>query len=269
MKLFITFLLSSALTCLCCHVASAFVTSLRPTTVHHHHHVVFALPDDLSTQDEPQQVMNDNNDIDKSASPQAPSKIPDGRYDVSKLVGSADNGAGFNQFDPVLKVTGFLSRRFGLVGGLALVAALAAVEGREIVQSLLQDSDSEESPRLGSGEPVTTTTASGLRITEVRVGKSGSVPLPGYIIGIRAVVSIGDRVIYDTGDDKPIAFKLGQRPFQNVLCQGVEEGIQGMRVGGKRVLQVPKELAPPGVNLPPGVPLVYEVELTEVLSGYF
>ena len=38
-----------------------------------------------------------------------------------------------------------------------------------------------------------------------------------------------------------------------------------MKVGGKRVLQVPKNLAPPGVDLPEGVPLTYEVELTEVL----
>jgi FKBP-type peptidyl-prolyl cis-trans isomerase len=42
-----------------------------------------------------------------------------------------------------------------------------------------------------------------------------------------------------------------------------------MRVGGQRILEIPKELAPPGVMLPPGVPLTYTVELTEVLSGYF
>jgi FKBP-type peptidyl-prolyl cis-trans isomerase len=49
----------------------------------------------------------------------------------------------------------------------------------------------------------------------------------------------------------------------------VEEGIKGMRAGGKRVLDVPANLAPPGVDLPPGVPLTYQIELTEVLSGYF
>lgn len=109
----------------------------------------------------------------------------------------------------------------------------------------------------------------GLQITEILVGKGGSTPLPGYIVGINAVVSVGDRVIYDTTTEKPIAFKLGQRPFQNVICEGVEEGIKDMKVGGKRRLDVPKALAPPGVDLPPGVPLTYEVEVTEVLSGYF
>jgi hypothetical protein len=191
-----------------------------------------------------------------------PEPISDGRYDVSKLVGGAEDGAGFNQFDPVLKATGFMSRRFGILGGLAIFAALAAVEGREIFQSF-----DDSTPSAGSGETITS--PSGLKITEVLVGKAGSTPLPGYIIGLRAVVKVGDKIIYDTGDEKPIAFKLGQRPFQNVVCEGVEEGIKGMRVGGKRVLEVPKGLAPPGVDLPPGVPLTYEVELTEVLSGYF
>lgn len=241
-----------------------------PTLIDRHHHVVFALPDDGTSQvGEAGQVKDDQDEPDSLLTkPTTPASVvvPDGRYDVTKLVGSADDGAGFNQFDPVLKVTGFVSRRFGLLGGLALVAALAAVEGREILQSLGENNNSDDAP---AGSRETVTTASGLRITDVRVGKSGSVPLPGYIIGIRAVVSIGDQVIYDTGDDKPIAFKLGQRPFQNVICEGVEEGIQGMKVGGKRVLEVPKNLAPPGVNLPPGIPLVYEVELTEVLSGYF
>jgi hypothetical protein len=189
----------------------------------------------------------------------------DGRYDVSKLTGSADDGAGFNQFDPVLKATGFMSRRFGIFGGLAIFGALFAVEGGEILKSF-QDS----TPTVGSGETITT--GSGLKITELLVGKGGSTPLPGYVIGLRAVVLVGDKVIYDGSEktgEKPIAFKLGQRPFQNVICEGVEEGIMSMKVGGKRILNVPADLAPPGVALPPGVPLTYEIELTEVLSGYF
>jgi len=188
--------------------------------------------------------------------------VSDGRYDVSKLVGGADDGAGFNQFDPVLKATGFLSRRFGILGGLSVFAALAFVEGGEIMKSF-----DDVTPTEGSAQTITT--ASGLQSTELLIGKGGSTVLPGYIIGLQAKVSVGDKVIYDTAGDKPIAFKLGQRPFQNVICEGVEEGIKGMKVGGKRVLQVPKNLAPPGVDLPEGVPLTYEVELTEVLSGYF
>ena len=34
-------------------------------------------------------------------------------------------------------------------------------------------------------------------------------------------------------------------------------------------LTIPKDLAPPGLELPPGVPIVYEIEVTEVLPSYF
>ena len=53
------------------------------------------------------------------------------------------------------------------------------------------------------------------------------------------------------------------------LDEGVEQGIKGMRTGGKRRLLVPKNLAPPGVDVPDGVSLVYDVEVKEVLPGYF
>ena len=190
-----------------------------------------------------------------------------GKYDVSKLVGGqgadGEDGSGFNQFDPVLSATGFLSRRFGIAGGLAVFAGLAFVEGREILKGL-----SDATPEEGNGETVVT--ASGLKITELLIGKGGSAPLPGYIIGLKLKVLIGDKVIYQTAEgEKPVAFKYGQRPFQNAICEGVEEGIKGMKVGGKRILEVPATLAPAGVQLPQGVPLTYEVELTEVLSGYF
>eukprot|EP00592_Proboscia_alata_P006899 CAMPEP_0194359796 /NCGR_PEP_ID=MMETSP0174-20130528/7086_1 /TAXON_ID=216777 /ORGANISM="Proboscia alata, Strain PI-D3" /LENGTH=241 /DNA_ID=CAMNT_0039130911 /DNA_START=98 /DNA_END=823 /DNA_ORIENTATION=- len=186
----------------------------------------------------------------------------DGRYDVTKLTGGADDGAGFNQFDPVLTATTFLSRRFGIVGGLAIFATFLFVEGDEIVKAL-----GDKSPLEGDG--VVVSKPSGLSYTESLIGRSGNVPLAGSVIGLRAKVSIGDTTIYDTKDDKPVAFKLGQRPFQNIVCAGVEEGIVGMKVGGKRRLEVPKDLAPPGLVLPEGVNLVYDIELTEVLAGYF
>lgn len=179
------------------------------------------------------------------------------------LKGAQDkSGAGFNQFDPVLSLSGFLSRRFGIAGGLVLVGLLAATEGNEILKAFL-----ETGPTEGNGQLVTT--PSGLQYTDLLISSSGDSPRPGSVIGFRARVSIGDKVLYDTGDDKPVAFKYGQRPFQNVICEGVEEGLRGMRPGSKRKLLVPPSLAPKGVQLPDGIPLVYELELVEVLPGYF
>jgi len=118
---------------------------------------------------------------------------------ADRLVGGVDDGAGFNQFDPVLKATGFLSRRFGILGGLSIFAALVFVVGGEF---------DDVTPTEGGGQTITT--ASGLQSTELLIGKGGSTPLPGYINGLQAKVSVGDKVIYDTAGDKPIAFKLGQ-----------------------------------------------------------
>jgi FKBP-type peptidyl-prolyl cis-trans isomerase len=41
-----------------------------------------------------------------------------------------------------------------------------------------------------------------------------------------------------------------------------------MRVGGKRSITIPLELGPANIKLPPGVPLIYNVELTEVFTNY-
>lgn len=181
-------------------------------------------------------------------------------YDLKKT--QSKSGAGFNQFDPVLTLTTFLSRRFGLVGGLAIFAGLAATEGSEIFKSF-----TSSGPIVASGETVIL--PSGVSYQDSLIGQNGELPENGFVIGFNAVVSVGDKILYDTRNDKPVAFKLGQRPFQNIVCQGLEDGIVGMRVGSKRLIRVPQSLAPPGVQLPAGVPLVYDVEVTEVLRGYF
>ena len=207
----------------------------------------------------PRSAPDDEAPTDEVEAPATPSKPA--RYDASKLVDSS--GPGFNQFDPVLTATRGLSRRFGLAGGLAIFGILLVVEGGEIVKAL-----GTQEPVVGSNEVVTL--PSGLKYTESLVGRAGdAISLPGAVIGLAIRVSIGDKVIFDSTDGKGVAFKLGQRPFQNVLCEGVEQGIKGMRTGGKRRLLVPKSLAPPGVDVPDGVALVYDVEVKEVLPGYF
>jgi len=205
------------------------------------------------------------------ATPEPAAPSTPARYDLKTDAKEASSkGAGFNQFDPVLSLTSFVSRRLGLAGGLGLVALLAATEGNEILKSVLDTGPQA----VVNGEVVTK--PSGLKYVDLLVASNGDTPRPGAVIGFNAKVFIGEgadaRVLFDTTagpDAKPVAFKYGQRPFQNVVCEGVEEGIQGMRAGAKRRIVVPASLAPKGVNLPDGVSLVYELELLEVLPGYF
>ena len=120
-----------------------------------------------------------------SADESAAAPSTSNRFDLSKT--QDKSGAGFNQFDPVLSLSGFVSRRFGLAGGLAVVALLAATEGNEILKSL-----NDSGPAAGSGETVTT--ASGLQYVDVLIGTRGDTPLPGTVVGFNAVVTIGDKV---------------------------------------------------------------------------
>ena len=73
---------------------------------------------------------------------------------------------GVNLFDPAATLSRALTKRFGIVGGLGLVAVLAVVEGSSIVKSLLEvDKDVSEE------KEVTRTLESGLKVKDVRIGE--------------------------------------------------------------------------------------------------
>ena len=246
----------------------SFQAPLRSTTrhqiarPHRCHNFCMETPPDGAAADEGDTPPSAEPPPSAAAAPSAASS----KYNIREATKTQrQEGAGFNQFDPVLTVSRFISRRFGLAGGLVFVALLAATEGNEILKSVL-----ETGPKEGNGQTITT--PSGLQYVDVLISSSGDFPKPGAVIGFNAKVSIGGQTLFDSTSGpnaKPIAFKYGQRPFQNVVCEGVEEGIKNMRAGGKRTLLVPKELAPKGVDVPDGVQLQYEIELLEVLPGYF
>jgi len=71
---------------------------------------------------------------------------------------------------------------------------------------------------------------------------------------------------FDSSLDRkePFEFKLGA----GEVIKGWDEGVVGMKVGGKRKLTIPSDLAygkqgrPP--TIPPNSPLVFEIELVEI-----
>ncbi len=97
------------------------------------------------------------------------------------------------------------------------------------------------------------------------------------VYGTGNIAASGDRVVVNyTGrfvDGKVFDSSLSRNePFQFVLgvgqvIKGWDEGIVGMRVGGKRVLQIPSSLGY-GTNdygpIPGGSTLIFEIELLKV-----
>lgn len=93
--------------------------------------------------------------------------------------------------------------------------------------------------------------------TEATAGKEVEVHYTGWLTNGTKFDSSLDR-------GKPFRFKLGA----GQVIRGWDQGVQGMKIGGKRKLTIPADLAygargVPGV-IPPNSTLVFEVELLGV-----
>lgn len=129
---------------------------------------------------------------------------------------------------------------------------------------------------LANGLTAPTTTNSGLKIEDLVVGDGkapgqndfvsvhyeGKIKKTGKIFGgTRGSADFRNDVYRDT----PFSFKLGAKK----VIPGWEEGVRTMKVGGKRRLTIPPELAygkegsPDGV-IPKSADLVFDVELVSI-----
>jgi len=109
------------------------------------------------------------------------------------------------------------------------------------------------------------TTGSGLQYDDARVGQ-GTTARFGSDVVVHYTGWLTDGTKFDSSLDrgKPFQFPLGRR----AVIAGWDEGVAGMKVGGKRKLIVPPGLAYkdkgfPGL-IPPNSTLVFEVELLGV-----
>lgn len=108
-------------------------------------------------------------------------------------------------------------------------------------------------------------TASGLRITDLVVG-TGEEASSGDTVVVHYRGTLEDGSQFDASYDRgtPFSFPLGA----GRVIRGWDEGVQGMKVGGKRKLLIPPDLAygsrGAGGVIPPNATLTFEVELLEV-----
>ena len=110
-----------------------------------------------------------------------------------------------------------------------------------------------------------TTTASGLVIEDLEPG-SGAAASKGKKVSVHYTGWLTDGRKFDSSKDRndPFQFPLGA----GHVIKGWDEGVEGMREGGRRKLTIPPELGygarGAGGVIPPNATLVFEVELLSV-----
>lgn len=143
---------------------------------------------------------------------------------------------------------------------LALPIAAAACLGEDPVAPAPEIEDVTFAPALGVDLANSTETASGLWYRDI-------------VVGTGATVAVGDSVYFtymgnfpngnqfDAGTGAPALFKVG------TLITGFNEGVVGMKVGGRRQLIIPPHLgygARWNGPIPPNSVLVFDVKVDSI-----
>jgi FKBP-type peptidyl-prolyl cis-trans isomerase FkpA len=144
-------------------------------------------------------------------------------------------------------------RHLVVVGLLTTVAAISACK------------KNQEGNAVSPKQP-TNAEAGSLVIEDVQVG-TGDVASKGKTVSVHYTGRLTDGTKFDSSLDRgrPIEFPLGT----GMVIKGWDQGLDGMKVGGKRKLTIPPQLAygdrgTPGGPIPPKATLVFDVELMAV-----
>lgn len=109
------------------------------------------------------------------------------------------------------------------------------------------------------------TTASGLQYEDVTIG-TGTEAIAGKTVEVHYTGTLTNGTKFDSSVDRgrPFSFRLGI----GQVIRGWDEGVAGMKIGGKRKLVIPSELGygarGAGGVIPPNATLVFDVELLKV-----
>lgn len=169
-------------------------------------------------------------------------------------------------------------RRFTLVLLLAVLTgcSLDAVRSKPLGAQSKADANAvvgapetlTYAPSLNVDIDMMARTESGLYWKDLIEG-TGAEAVRGTVVVVEYSGWLANGNLFDSSKNagRPFSFALGQRQ----VIDGWDEGVAGMRVGGKRLLVIPPQLGygsrGAGAGIPGNATLVFEVELLEVRGG--
>jgi FKBP-type peptidyl-prolyl cis-trans isomerase FkpA len=108
-----------------------------------------------------------------------------------------------------------------------------------------------------------TPTGGSLVVEDITVG-TGATAVSGDTVTVHYIGALTNGAVFDTSYGRsPYTFRLGA----NQVIAGFDQGIVGMKVGGKRRLTIPPSLGYGSQGngpIPPNSTLVFEVELVSI-----
>ena len=146
-----------------------------------------------------------------------------------------------------------------VTGAIILVTAVAVAQ----TAAAKPKTPNTNAPTKVTGDGVKTD--SGLQYWEIRVGP-GEVAKEGSHVRVHYTGWLTTGKKFDSSVDagKPFDFTIGN----GEVIKGWEEGVAGMKVGGKRQLRIPPELAYAAEGSPPTIPpnatLIFDIQLLGV-----
>jgi FKBP-type peptidyl-prolyl cis-trans isomerase len=181
-------------------------------------------------------------------------------------------------------VATFMTRRFGIAGGLAWLGVLTFGVVSEQLKTRREVREAKENTvEVKKSEIKVSTSVSGVRSSDLKIG-GGEKVQPGYLVAADVVAKVVEVnpatgavetelvTLVDTRKlGRQLVFSFGSKP-QGPIVRGLLESVGEMRQGGRRLVVVPPSMAfgaegaalAGNVVVPPNATVQYDIELTRV-----